>query len=125
MICIPDEEDMSTVGSGPTPSVRELVPIAKAWSPAKLREEEGVNSAAFKDLQELLDEPTPSGIKESKKISIKSNPTVGMSANKKKKVGSRIGDKRIYSYDEIIEHQRKLYDSDDFQFNIEDVEKEF
>ena len=44
-----------------------------------------------------------------------------MSANRVKKVGSRIEDKRSYSYDEIIEFQEKLYDSDEFQFNIEDV----
>ena len=125
VICIPDEGDTSAVGFGPTPAIPKLVSIATSQSPAKLREEEEVDSAAFKDLLELLDEPTPSGSKERAKISVKSNPKVGMSATKKKKVGSRIGDKRIYYYDEIIEHQEKLYDSDDFQLNIEDVEKEF
>ena len=121
MICIPSEEDTVAIGSGPTPSVPELVSIAMAWSLAKLREEEVVDSMAFKDLQELLDEPTPSGSKEGEKISTKSNPKVAMSANRVKKVGSRIEDKRSYSYDEIIEFQEKLYDSDEFQFNIEDV----
>ena len=50
---------------------------------------------------------------------------MGISANRVKKVGSRIGDQRIYSFDEIIKCQERLNDSDDFQFNIEDVEKVF
>ena len=37
----------------------------------------------------------------------------------------RIGDTRIYSYDEIIECQEKLNDSDEFKFCIDDVEKNF
>ena len=44
---------------------------------------------------------------------------------KKSGSGSRIRDQRMYSYDEIIECQEKLNDSDDFQFSIDDVEKEF
>ena len=38
---------------------------------------------------------------------------------------SRIGDKRTYSYDEIIECQEKLNDSDEFQFCIDSGEKNF
>ena len=32
-------------------------------------------------------------------------------------------DTRIYTYDEMIEHQEKLNDSDDFVFDISDMEK--
>ena len=35
---------------------------------------------------------------------------------------SRIGDWRIYSYNEGIKSQEKLLDSDDFQFSIDNVE---
>ena len=38
---------------------------------------------------------------------------------------SKIADSRSYTYDEIIECQEKLNDSDDFQFSINVVEKEF
>ena len=50
-----------------------------------------------------------------------------MSAKKVKKTrsGSKVTDSRVYLYDEIIECQEKLYSSDDFQFSIDDVEKEF
>ena len=37
----------------------------------------------------------------------------------------KIADSRNYTYDEMIEYQEKLNDSDDFQFDIDDVEKEF
>ena len=92
---------------------------------AKPREEEGVDSGAFRDLQELLDEPTPSGSKESLNISSSSKPTLSVSSGKRTRRESRIGDRRVYSYDEIIESQEKLNDSDDFQFCLDDVEKEF
>ena len=46
MICIPSEEDTVAIGSGPTPSVPELVSIAMAWSLAKLREEEVVEGSS-------------------------------------------------------------------------------
>ena len=48
---------------------------------------------------------------------------VGMSSKRALKTGSKIADSRVYSYDKIIECQEKLYDSDDFQFTIDDVEK--
>ena len=97
-----------------------------ARSPAKPFEEEGEDSAVYRELQELLDKPTPSGSKESLKTSSKSSSKVRMNAKRVKKTGSRsrIGDSRSYTYDEVIECQEKLYDSDDFQFNIDDVEKE-
>ena len=94
-------------------------------SPAKPREEEGVDSGSFRDLQELLDEPTPSGSKESMNTSSSSKPTLSMSSGKRTKRESWIGDWRVYSYDEIIESQEKLNDSDEFQFYLDDVEKEF
>ena len=50
-----------------------------------------------------------------------------MSAKGAKKFGSksRIRDQRMYSFKEIIKCQEKLNDLNDFQFNIDDVEKEF
>ena len=75
----------------------------------------------------MLDEPTPSGSKESMKESSKSYPKVGMRGKGVRKAGSglRIRDERIYTYHEIIKFQEKLNDSYEFQFNINDVEKEF
>ena len=95
------------------------------WSPVKPREEEGVDSRAFRDLEELLDEAVPSGIKES--LSIFSGPKFSMrrSSGNGSKRESRIGDKRMYSYDDIIECQEKLHDSDEFQFCLDNVEKNF
>ena len=121
---IHDEEE-KTVGSGQVPSAPELVSIVMVRSPAKPREEEVVDSGAFRDLQELLDEPTPSGGKESEDISSSSKPALRMSSVKRSRKESRIGDSRMYSYDEIIECQEKLNDSAEFQFCLDDVEKEF
>ena len=94
-------------------------------SPAILCEEEGEDSAVYRELQELLDEPTPSGRKETLDTPSKSNPKVGMNLKRGKRTGSRsrIGDQRSYTYDEVIVCQEKLYDSDDFQFSIDDVRK--
>ena len=50
--------------------------------PAKLCVEEGEDSAAFRELQELLDDPAPSG---SKSGSAKSHSKVGMIAKGAKK----------------------------------------
>ena len=47
VMCISADEDKDDSGSGPTPFVLELVSIAAAWSPAKPREEEGVDSAVY------------------------------------------------------------------------------
>ena len=44
---------------------------------------------------------------------------------KKSRFYPKIADSRNYTYDEIIECQEKLNDSDEFQFDIDDVEKEF
>ena len=37
----------------------------------------------------------------------------------------KIADSRNYTYDEMIERQEKLNNSNYFQFDIDDVEKEF
>ena len=120
VICVSVEED----SYGPALSAPELVSIVAIRSPAKLCAEEREGSAAFRELQELLDDPAPS---RSKSGFSKSPSKVEMSAKgtKKSGSGSRIWDQRMYSYDEIIECQEKLNDSDDFQFNIDDVEQEF
>ena len=124
MICVSGDEDKEKSGSGQTPSVPELVSIVSVWSPAKPCKDKGGDAAVFKELQDLLDDPTPSGSKDILKESCRSHPKVGMSG---KKAGSRsrIRDERIYSYDEIIECQEMLNDSFEFQLNIDDVEKEF
>ena len=127
VVCISADEEVDELGFGPTLSVPKLVSIVRARSPAKPCEDEGEDTAVYKELQELLDEPTPSGSKESLKVSSKSYPKLGMSSKGVRKAGSgsRIRDERIYSYDEIINCQEKLNDSHEFQFNIDDVEKEF
>ena len=95
------------------------------WSPVKPREEEGVDSRAFRDLEELLDEAVPSGSKEGLNIFSGSKFSMRRSSGKISSKESRIGDKRKYSYDEIFECQEKLNDSDDFQFCIDNVENIF
>ena len=120
----PDEEE-KVAGSGQTLSTLELVSIVMVRSPTKSREEEGVDLGAFRDLQELLDEPTPSWSKVSVNISSSSKPALSMSSGKRTKRESRIGDLRVYFYDEITESQEKLNDSDEFHFYLDDVEKEF
>ena len=92
-----------------------------------LREvQEHENSESEKrKIKDLISEP--SGSKElSGDLSI-SNPRVGMSSRmaKSSRPTPKISDTRIYTYDEMIEHQEKLNDSDDFEFDISDVEKKF
>ena len=74
-----------------------------------------------------MDKPVSSSSKENLEKLIGSVSRVGMTPKraKKSKTGSRIADSRVYSNDEIIKSQEKLYDSDDFHFNIDDVEKLF
>ena len=97
-----------------------------ARSLTKPSEDEGADSVYW-ELQELLDKPVPSGSKENIKNPSGSSSKVRMNTKKVKKTGSgsKVADSRVYSYDEIIECQEKLKHSDDFQFSIEDVEKEF
>ena len=73
-------------------------------------------------MQTLLEEAFLSGSKESSDISSSSKPSIRMSSVKRSKREPRIGDRRRYSYDEIIECQEKLNDSDEFQFCLDDVE---
>ena len=120
-----NEEQNNAEGSGQAPFALEIVFIVMVRSPVKPREEEGVVSRAFRDLEELLDEAFPSGSKESS--SFFSGPKFSMrrSSGNGSKRESRIGDKRMYSYDDIIECQEKLHDSDEFQFCLDNVEKNF
>ena len=50
---------------------------------------------------------------------------VGLSSRTAKSSCSypKIADTRVYSYDEMIEHQEKLNYSNDFEFDIPDAEK--
>ena len=54
-------------------------------------------------------------------ISSSSKPTLSMSSSRRTKRESGIGDQRVYFYDEIIESQEKLNDSNEFQFYLDDV----
>ena len=119
-----DNEVDPESGFGLTLSVPKLDSIVTVWSSAKPREEDGVDSRAFRDLQELLDEPTPSGSKESLDISSSSKSTLRLSSVKRSRKESRSGDSRMYSYDEIIECQEKLNDSAEFQFCLDDADRE-
>ena len=96
--CVSDDEEREYVGSDPSPSVLELVSIVAARSLGKPCEEEGEDFAIYRELQELLDEPT-SGSKESLNTPGRSNPKVGMNLKKGKKTGSRskTGDQRSYT----------------------------
>ena len=121
--CSNTEEQDNAEGSGQAPSATESVSIAAVRSLVKPREKESVDSRAFRDLEELLD--VPSGSKENSNISSGSKISMRRSSRNGSKRKPRIGDKRKYSYDEIIECQEKLNDSDEFQFCIDDVEKNF
>ena len=107
VICVSKEEP-----ENPTPSAPELVSIVTAWSPAKLCTEEEEDDVALRELQELLDDPVPSG---SKGVEVISQPkVVAMSAKGSKKTGSRSKskDQRVYRNDEIIERQERLNNRD-------------
>ena len=69
----------------------------------------------------------PSGSKELRGDLSISKPRVGMSSRmaKSSRPTPKMSDTRIYTYDEMIEHQEKLNDSDDVEFNISNVEKKF
>ena len=53
------------------------------------------------------------------------NSRVGMSSGtvKSSRPKPKVADARVYSYDEIIERREKLNDSDEYEFNVSDVEK--
>ena len=132
VVCISDEERGGCLesGSGLAPSDPELDSIVVAQSQTNPRKEpklEGCDDAALKELQEFLSEPEPSGSKDMSGAPRKSKPRVGMSSRKGKKSCSypKIAASRNYTYDEMIECQEKLNNSDDFQFDIDDVKKEF
>ena len=106
-------------------SAPELVSTATVGSSAKPREEKGVDPGAFQDLEELLDEAVPSGSKTGLNSFSGSKSSMRRDCGKGSTGKSRIGDKRIYSYDEIIKCREQLNDSDEFQFCIDDEEKDF
>ena len=79
-------------GSGQAPSAPDLVSIATVRSPAKPKEEEGVDSGAFRDLEELLDEAVPSGSKTGSNIFSGSKSSMRRDCGKGSTGKSRIGD---------------------------------
>ena len=108
VICVSEEEAGILVSSGRTPSTLELVSIVTVQSPAKLCTEEGEGTVALRELQELLDDPIPSG---SKGEQVKSQPKVGMIVKGAKKMGSRSRsrDQRVYSYNKTIESRKRQF----------------
>ena len=76
------DEQTNGEGSGQAASTPELVSIVTVQSPAKPREEEGVDSRAFQDLEELLDEAVPSGSKEGSNIFSRSKFSMRRSSGK-------------------------------------------
>ena len=98
-----NDEQINAEGSGQAPSAPEPISIVTVQSPIKPREVESVDSRAFRDLEELLDEAVPSGSKESSNIFSGTNFSMRRSSGNGSKRKSRIEDKRTYSYDEIIE----------------------
>ena len=52
---------------------------------------------------------------------------VGMSSGtvKSSSPKPKISDTRVYSYDEMVERHEKLYESNEFKFDISPVEKDF
>ena len=114
-------------GSGLSPSVLELDSIVTVWSQINLGEVQETEScdSVMKDILDLVFKP--SGSKELKRDLNSSKSRVGMSSRTMKSSRStpEIADPRVYTYDEMIEYQEKLNDSDDFQFDIDNVEKEF
>ena len=74
---------------------------------------------------ELISEPSISKVL-SEKSSVPTS-RVGMSSGTMKSFHPKpkILDPRVHSYDEMIERQEKLNDSDEFEFNISPVETDF
>ena len=82
------------------------------------------SESVMRDILDMISEP--SGSKElSGDLSI-SKPRVGMSSRMVKSscLTPKMSDTWIYTYDEMIEHQEKLNNSDDSEFDIPDAENE-
>ena len=109
------------------PPLPELDSIVTVRSQINLREVQETESydSVMKDILDLLSES--SGSKELSGDLNSSKSRVEMSSRTMKSSHStqKIADPRVYTYDEMIEYQEKLKDSNDFQFDIDDVEKEF
>ena len=129
VVCVSDDARVSSPepGSGLSLSVPELDPIVKIQSQANSQEvpEPGSSESVMKELLDLVSEP--SGSKELRGDLSKSKTRVGMRSRIDRRSCSypKIAYSRNYTYDEMIECQEKLNNSDDFQFDIENVEKKF
>ena len=127
VVCVSDSKRAGTLepGLGLTPTALELDSIETVWSHIFLRElKEPENSeTVMKNIMELISEPY--GSEELNGKASVPNPRVGMSSGTVKSFHPKpkIADSRVYSYDEMIEHQEKLNDSDEFEFDISPVEK--
>ena len=129
VVCVSDEERAGGLepGSGLTLSVPELDSIVTVRSQINLLEvqEPEISESMMREILDLVSEP--SGSKELSEDLSNSKPRVGMSSGKAKSFRPypKIADSRNYTYDEMIEYQEKFNDFDDFQFDIDDMEKEF
>ena len=113
-------------GSGSAPATLELDSTVGVGSRIDLTGE-GSDEVAYRQLKELVDEPSSSDTRKDKsKLDFK-QISRGMRAGAKKISKTRICNTRVNSYDELIEYRPRLEDSDDdsFRFNLDDAEKEF
>ena len=120
------DKKLLTGGSGLAPATLELDSTMEVGSRIDLPREGSVE-VAYRQLREVIDEPSSSDNKKEKSKPDFKSVSRGMRAGAKKIAKTRIRDSRVYSYDELIEYRPRMEESDDdsFQFSIDDVEKEF
>ena len=129
MVCVSDDARVRSPkpGTGLSLSVTALDSILTVWSQVNSQEvpEPRTSESVMEAILDLVSEPT--GSKELGGDRSKSKPRVGMRSRMEKRSCSypKIADSRNFTYDEMIEYQEKLNNSDDFQFDIDDVEKKF
>ena len=121
-----EQSKLLTEGSGLAPATLELDSTMGVGSWIDLPRE-GSDEVAYRQLKELVDEPSSSDIKKNKSKPDFKLVSRGMRAGAKKISKTQIRNTRVYSYDELIEYRPRLEDSDDdsFQFSIDDTEKEY
>ena len=121
-----EQRKLLTEGSGLALDTLELDSTMGIGSRIDLPRE-GSDEVAYRQLKELLDEPSSSDKKKDKSKPNFKLVSLGMRAGAKNISKTRIRDSRVYSYDELIEYRPRLEDSDDdsFRFNLDNIEKEF
>ena len=116
VVCVSDDDRAGSpeLGSGLSLSIQELNSIVTVQSQANLREVQETESSesVMKEILDLVSKP--SGSKELSGDLINSKPRAGMRSRTAKSSRSypKIADSRNYTYDEMIEYQKNLNDSD-------------